>query len=341
MQTRSADELRALMRAILTAAGTPAGTGQLVGDSLVDANLAGHDSHGVIRVLHYVEMVRAGKVDPAVAPVVLGTTGATARIEGAWGWGQPSMWLATETAIDLARRFGLGAAVVLRSYHIGRVAPYVEAIAARGMLGMALANCAPAVAPYGGHGRVMGTNPFAWAFPRADGLPPICLDIATSSIAEGKVRVAQAKGVPLPPGMIVNGDGQPSIDPNDFYDGGALLPFGAHKGSGLSMLAQVIGVGLAQSMPDQLLDHRGGNGPFILAIDIGAFGPLAEAIGRTEQHVAAVHAAPPAEGFAAVQLPGEPELAIRAVRARDGIPIPDRTWSDLRALAADLGIDGL
>lgn len=338
MPLRPAQDLREMMAEILTAVGTKPEAASFIGDSLVAANLAGHDSHGVIRLLHYVEMVRSGKVHPEVEPVELGRTGATARIDGGWGWGQPAMWLATETAIELASQFGLGAVTVIHSYHIGRVAPYVEAIAQAGMVGMAFANAGPAVAPYGGKDRVMGTNPIAWAAPRADGLAPVCLDVATASVAEGKLRVARARGVPVPPGQIVNAEGQPSIDPNDFYDGGALLTFGAHKGSGFSLLSQILGVGLAGASAAALGERRGGNGPFVLAINVSAFTPLDQFIDAVETTAANVHASAPMEGFNEVLLPGEPEVAIRIQRERDGIPVPDRTWDDLRALAADLGI---
>lgn len=338
MQVRTADELRALMRGMLEAVGTAPPAAAFVGDALVDANLAGHDSHGVIRILHYLQMVRAGEVDPTATPVLLGTDGATARVDGGWGWGQPAMQLAVETAIELAGRYGLGAAVVTRSYHIGRVAPYVEQIAHAGMIGLATANAGRAVAPFGGKNRVMGTNPIAWAVPRADGHPPICLDVATSSVAEGKLRVARAKGEAIAPGLIVNSEGRPSIDPSDFYAGGALLPFGAHKGSGFSMLAQLIGVGLAGADPDVLSAKRGGNGPFVLAIDIARFRPLEAFLGAVEKHAEAVHASAPAEGADAVLLPGEPEVANRARRAAEGIPVPDSTWAELTALAAELGV---
>lgn len=338
MEFRTADELRQLMREILIAAGTRPDDAVFVGDSLVDANLAGHDSHGVIRILHYVEMVRAGEVDPAVTPTLLGTDGATARIDGGWGWGQLSMQLATDTAIDLARQFGIGAAATIRSYHIGRVAPYVEQIARNGMIGLATSNAGRAVAPYGGKDRVMGTNPIAWAVPRADGKAPICLDIATSSVAEGKLRVARAKGEALAHGLILNSDGRPSIDPNDFYDGGALLPFGLHKGSGFSILAQLIGVGLAQASPDVLSVKRGGNGPFVLALDIARFRPMDEFLAAVEEQAAEVNASAPAEGFDRVLLPGEPEVENRARRITEGIPVPDRTWADLVALAGEYGV---
>jgi uncharacterized oxidoreductase len=283
-------------------------------------------------------MVRAGHVDPTAQATLLGTDGATARVDGGWGWGQLSMWLAVETALDLARQFGLGAAVVERSYHIGRVAPYVEQIARAGMIGLAMSNAGRAVAPYGSRDRVMGTNPIAWAVPRADGQAPICLDVATSSVAEGKLRVAQAKGEAIAPGLILNSEGRPSIDPNDFYAGGALVPFGIHKGSGFSILAQLIGVGLAGASADILSVKRGGNGPFVLAIDVARFRPLEAFLGAVEEQADEVNQAEPAEGFNRVLLPGELEVETRARRVIEGIPVPEKTWDDLLALAVEMGV---
>jgi LDH2 family malate/lactate/ureidoglycolate dehydrogenase len=331
--------LRKLMCALFEAVGTPPETARFVGDSLVDANLAGHDSHGVIRILHYIEMVRAGRVDPQARPCVIQCQGATAVLDGAWGWGQPAMMLATETAIDLARRYGIGAAVVRRCYHIGRAAPYVERIAQEGMVGIAMASAGPAVAPYGSRSRVLGTNPIAWAAPRAGGREPVCLDIATAAVAEGKLRVARAKGVPAPPGAIVNVDGHPSLDPNDFYAGGALLPFGGHKGSGLSILVQIIGHGLAGIDRNQLMEHRGANGPFVLALNPEAFGVGSTFIETVEEQCAEIAHAAPAEGFETVLLPGEPEIFARAERAKAGVPVPGSTWSDLVRLARELGVE--
>jgi LDH2 family malate/lactate/ureidoglycolate dehydrogenase len=331
------DTLRDLVRRVLVAVGTPEDLATFVGDSLVDANLAGHDSHGVMRLLLYAQTARSGQVDAAARASVTRRSGATAVVDGAYGWGQPAMWLATETAIALARDYGLGAAVVNRCYHVGRVAPYVEHIAGAGMIGLAMANAGRAVAPYGGSDRVMGTNPIAWAAPRADGKPPVSLDIATAAIAEGKVRVAKTKGELVPPGVIVTAAGVPSQVPDDFYDGGALLPFGAHKGSGLSILAQVIGRGLAGLEPPTPTAHRGANGPFVLAIDVERFTPIAAFLDVIEAQCDEITGSTPMEGFDRVRLPGEPELENR-VRRAEGIPIPDATWIELTALAEELGV---
>ncbi len=228
MPTVPAADLRILMRELLIAAGTPPDVATMVGDSLVDSNLAGHDSHGVIRILHYLDVASKGAVDPAAEPEVVREHGATVTIDGKWTWGQRSRWMATEAACARAREFGIGAAVVTNSYHIGRVAPYVEHIARQRMIGMAMSNAGRAVAPFGGSARVMGTNPIAWAVPRSPEREPICLDVATAYIAEGKVRVARAKEVDVPEGAIVDRDGFPTVNPNVFYDGGALLTFGGH-----------------------------------------------------------------------------------------------------------------
>jgi LDH2 family malate/lactate/ureidoglycolate dehydrogenase len=310
----------------------------MVADSLINANLAGHDSHGVLRLPGYLEGARQGHVLPAAAPRLVSTSGATAIVDGEYGWGQPAMWMATHAAVDQARELGLGAAVVHQCYHIGRVAPYVEAVAGEGMIGLAMANAGPAVAPFGGRARVMGTNPIAWAVPRAPGLPPVSLDVATAGIAEGKLRVARAKGVPVPAGNVVDRQGRPSTEPADFYDGGALLAFGGHKGSGFSLLAQFIGRGLAGLDTSAYSGPRGINGPFILAIDIGRFTDLETFRAETEAQCAAVAESQPAEGVDAVLLPGQPELAMREHREREGVPIPDTTWQELAVLAEARGV---
>ena len=338
MPTFAADRLHRVAVAVLEAAGTAPEGARIVADSLVDAKLAGHDSHGVIRLLGYLEAARNGHVDPAAEPTLLGRDRATARVDGRWGWGQPAMRLATGAAIEGAREFGVGVAAVRNCSHIGRVAPYVETIARAGMVGIALANAGPAVAPFGGRARVMGTNPIAWAAPRADGQAPLAFDIATSAVAEGKLRVAVAKGERVAPGLIVDADGQATEDPADFYAGGALLPFGGHKGYGFSLLAQVLGRGLAGMDPARLKTQRGVNGPVVLALDVAPFAPLAGFVDAVEAQCAEVLESPPGEGFAAVLLPGDQELAERARRLAEGIPVPERTWEAQTAAAAALGV---
>jgi uncharacterized oxidoreductase len=338
MPTVAAEPLRAFASAIIEAVGTPPQLARIVGDSLVDANLAGHDSHGVLRLVGYVRSVRVGDIRPPVAPVLATRDRATACVDGGYGWGQPAMLMATETAIELAQEFGVGVAVVQRCYHIGRVAPYVEAIARAGMVGLAMSNAGPAVAPYGGRARVLGTNPLAWAIPRGPGRDPISFDIATAGIAEGKLLVARSKGVEAPPGLIVDAEGLPTTDPEAFYAGGALLPFGGHKGYGFNVLAQMLGRGLAGMDTTGFDGPRGANGPVVLAIDVGAFTPLEHFTSEIEAQSALITGSPLMSGFDEVLLPGDPELRSRAQRLVDGIPVPERTWAELTALAIELGV---
>jgi uncharacterized oxidoreductase len=325
----SADQLRQLTAGLFEAVGTPPDTAEFLANSLVAANLTGHDSHGVIRILQYIEVVEAGTLDPAVAPEVVAVDGATLKVDCKWGWGQPAMQLATLQTIELARRYGIAIGVVEHSFHIGRVAPYVETIGRAGMIGLAMANAGPAVAPYAARTRVMGTNPIAWAVPGNDEDHPFALDIATAQIAEGKVRVARNKGVPVPPGVIVGKDGAPSIDPDDFYGGGALMAFGGHKGSGFSILAQMLGRGLAGMSQERLLGKRGGNGPVVIAIDPSRFGPLDLFREAVSEEAARVRSATPAEGFVEVLMPGDPELREQARREAQGCLVDDTTWSAL------------
>jgi LDH2 family malate/lactate/ureidoglycolate dehydrogenase len=331
-------DLDALAIGALLAVGTHPDDARAVVDSLIEGNLTGHDSHGIIRLPMYVGDAEEGLVQAASRAEVVGTRGGTAIVDGHIGYGQPAFWLATRTAIDLARANGISCVAVRNSYHVGRVAPYVEEIARNGMVGIAMANAAPAVAPYGSAGRVMGTNPIAWAAPRAAGAHPLSHDIATAAIAEGKLRVARAKGAQVAPGLIVDSAGNPTTDPNDFYDGGAILAFGGHKGSGLSLLAQILGRGLAGMDPSTYDGPRGVNGPVVIAIDIACFTALETFMAQTELQIDAVEGSRPASGVDEVLLPGTPELRNRAARETTGIPLADSTVADLVALAARHGL---
>jgi len=326
-------DLDALAIGALLSVGTHPDDARAVVDSLIEGNLTGHDSHGIIRLPMYVQDAVEGLVKAHHRAEVVQTRGGTAVVDGRIGYGQPAFWLATRTAIDLARGHGIACVAVRNSYHIGRVAPYVEAIAREGMVGMAMANAAPAVAPYGGAGRVMGTNPFAWAVPREGETHPLSHDIATAAIAEGKLRVARAKGAQVGAGLILDEAGNPTTDPNDFYAMGTIVAFGGHKGSGISLLAQVLGRGLAGMDPSSYDGPRGVNGPLVIAIDIACFSALDAFIGQTEAQIDAVKSCPPAAGFSEVLIPGEPEWRARAQRSIDGVALPETTWQQILRLA--------
>ena len=337
MLTFTPEQLEQIGCAVLEHAGSPADLAQLVVHSLVQSNLLGHDSHGILRLIPYIGWVRAGHIKPAARAVIAHRFGAMAIVDGQSGWGQPAAQLAATTAIELAEQFGIGAVTITNGSHLGRLGAYTETMARAGCIGMAMANIGPGVAPFGGKARMMGTNPMAYSVPRAPGQNPILLDFATSGIAEGKVMVARDKGVEVPPGNIIDKDGNASVDPNDYFGGGALLPFGLHKGYGLSLMCELIGGALSGRGTALDPGFGGRNGTLMMALKVDAFTPLDHYIEQVEQMYGAIKASPPKPGVDAVLMPGDPEYATRAYRLEHGIQIPERTWEDIQALARELG----
>jgi uncharacterized oxidoreductase len=332
MPTYSADSLRLLAHRVIAALGTPVDLAAIVANSLVEANLLGHDSHGVIRLVQYANMVRAGTVKPAVRPAVSHTQGAIASVDAGWGWGQPGALLATDTAISLARAHGVGAVTLSHGNHVGRMGEYVERIARIGMIGFAVCNAGANVAPFGGRTRLLGTNPIAFAAPRAAGHDPFLIDLATASVAEGKLRVSREKGESVAPGLLLDKDGQPSQDPNAFYAGGALLPFGGHKGYGLSVMVELLGGALSGSAPASSSEFVGGNGTLLLALAVPGFVSAEQFERQAEELYSKLTDAPTAPGVSVVQVPGDPEWSTRRKRLAEGIMIPEPIWAQIAGL---------
>jgi uncharacterized oxidoreductase len=338
MPTVPVPQLRRFAHDLIAALGTDADIAELVAGSLVEANIVGHDSHGMLRLPWYAQQAQSGQVRPAERPALLSAVGATARVDGRLGWGAPAAQLAAETAIGLARTQGVGAVTIINGNHIGRVGAYVETIAQAGMVGITLCNASPAVSPFGGYGRLMGTNPFAMAAPGAPGAPPLVLDFATSSVAEGKLRVARAQGNAVAPGLLRDVEGRATQDPGDFYAGGALETFGLHKGSGMSLMIELLARGLGGVDPT-LPGNNGFNGALVIALDIAAFAPAPQFTGAAERLAAQIAATPPLAGVERVLQPGEPENITRARRLAEGVPLADQTWDALAELAAQLGVE--
>ena len=336
MPTLTVAAVTAVTLDILEKMGTPAPYAAIVCDSLVGANLVGHDSHGVMRLPSYVEMMRAGLIVPTAVPRVVRQRGATAHIDGDWGWGPVGAHMATTTAIDLARVHGIAAVTLNRCAHIGRLGAYVALMAQAGFAGIALCNSGAAVAPFGGRERILGTNPVAFAAPGGPDAAPIVVDFATSGVAEGKLRVAQAKGETVAPGLIVDRDGRPSQTPDDFYAGGALLPFGGHKGYGLGLMVELLGGILSTAGPSGMPDALDANGTLLLAMDVTHFVPLDAFTAQADAYTQRIRNSAPAADFARVLLPGEPERMSLAYRSEHGIPIPDSTWHELQDLQRTL-----
>jgi LDH2 family malate/lactate/ureidoglycolate dehydrogenase len=330
------DELRSLGRAIFAAIGVPHDSARLVADSLVDANLAGHDSHGVIRVPSYVELVRAGRVVASAQPELVHETASVAVVDGHWAFGQLTARQSMAIAIDKARAAGLAAVAARACNHIGRVGEWVEMAAARGLIGFATVSMhglGLAAAPHGGAGRAMSTNPIAFGVPSAT-RGTVVADFATTTVAEGKLQLARAKGTEVPPGSIIDAHGRPSTSPQDFYDGGAMLPFGAHKGYGLAVVSQLLSLALTGALDAPQGEFS--SGAFFLCVDPGAFGPRAAYGQAADDLLGQIKSVRPLPGFDEVLLPGEPEQRARAARA-DGVPVDDVTWAKLQDLQSALG----
>jgi LDH2 family malate/lactate/ureidoglycolate dehydrogenase len=321
-------ELIAVATAILTATGTQPEQANVVARSLVEANVAGHDSHGVLRLPAYVEFVERRHVDPTAEPALVFERGPVARIDGRRGWGQLAGQLAASTVVRLTRAHGVGVVAVDRCGHVGRLGEYVETLAAAGFVGHALCNAEPAVAPPGTSVRALGTNPVAWAVPRADG-EPVLVDFATAELAEGKLQVAVSRGQKLNVPAVVDAAGRPSLDPADFYAGGALVPFGAHKGYALSVVAELVSRGLAAGAIDDGRDTP--YGMLVLALDPAALGTAEGFLEAVERWCVGVRARA-GEAGAQVTLPGDPEARARAKRREHGVPVPPAIWNTLLAL---------
>ena len=336
---RSAEELRQLGIRIFTAAGATEANAEGVMSSLIGANLAGHDSHGVIRIPSYVADIKIGKLRPASVPEITRETGSTAIVDGGATFGQLGARLSAQVAVTKAREHGLAGAALFNAHHTGRIGEWAELGASLGMVTMAVSAGAHGprqVAPFGGRGRVLGTHPMAWAVPRAGGQPPILLDYATSAAAQGKLMVARARREPVPDGWIVDKDGQPTNDVEEFYAGGALLPFAEHKGYALSVIVELLAVGLSGG--DAIPPTEPASCLYVHCIDPKAFRPEAEFARTVERIAARLKASVPADGFDQVLLPGEPEARTRQQRSEAGIPLPDATWEAIEGVASELGV---
>ena len=237
MKNVSAAALTEYVAAIMAGGGSRDEEARTIARRLVDSNLVGHDSHGVLRVPKYLEWVREGWLRPNQAPTVAFDSAALAIVDGNRGFGQVVGEYATKMGIAKAAATGIAMIGLRNCGHLGRLGDWADMAADAGQVSLHFLNTSGAqrVAPFGGSDRRLSTNPMAVGVPRA-GQPPVILDITTSTVAEGKLMVAMNKGEQVPPGWIVDRDGRPTTDPKQFYDGGALLTVGAHKGSGLSIV---------------------------------------------------------------------------------------------------------
>src|ERR1700754_464632 len=350
----AADELEGTVGAIFVAAGCDEQEAGLIARELVAANLAGHDSHGVVRVPLYIDWMRAGWVRAGQTAEVVTDGGAFAVIDGHRGFGQKIGSEAVAFGIERARANGSCIVALRNSGHIGRVGAYAETALRAGLVSIHFVNVAgsPLVAPFGGVERRFSTAPFAVGLP----LPqrPLVLDFAPSLVAEGKVQVASYGGRAGPTGARVGAGGRTSADPRVLYGDfgptdlrrpgageGAIRAFGEHKGSGLALMCELLAGALTGGgCAGPLQGERRGiaNGMLSVYLSPAHFGTQAqfERIGR--EYLDWVLAARPIDEEAPVLAPGEPVARTRAARLADGVPLPVATWDALRRTAAELGV---
>jgi len=335
MQIIHSEPLTDLLVKIFTAAGAPDDIAAVVAASLVDSNLKGVDSHGVLRVPQYLTQIEDGWIQPAARPSVQQATATTALVDGQQGFGIYSLHYALDLAIEKAQTSQLAAIGLVGSTHTGRMGWFAERAAGQGVITIISGGGAhgkPAhmsVAPHGGAARVMATNPITLGFP-AGSQAPVVVDMSTSATAEGKLRFYRDTGRALPPGWILDKAGQPSTNAHDFYDGGMILPVAGHKGYGLAVAAEFLtGVLLGQAHELNWL---------ILALKATAFRPEAEFVTNAAAFIQGLKATPPAPGFDQVLAPGEPEAQTIERRLVEGIPLPDEIWAMLQAAAHKVGV---
>jgi len=350
LPTVTETQLTHISRNLLKAVGASEEETVIVTKFLVNSNLAGVDSHGVVpNLVVYLEGIRSGTIKPRAKIEIRNETPSTALVDGNWGFGQMTCSRAMQVAMEKAKKTGVGAVGVFNCNHIGRLAEYALMAADNGMIGFIAANCEPYVAAYGGSKPVLGTNPLCYGIPAGRGRS-IILDYATSAAAEGKVRAILFKGERLPPGWIVDSHGRPSTNPADLYEpplpperiklSGALMPFGGYKGYGLGLVVDLLagvltGAGSSQDMGSSWLT----NGVFVLALKIENFLPLKDFEERVGKLVDAVKNSPKAQGVEEILIPGEPEVRERERRLRNGIQISDMAWQPLLEACKHYGLD--
>jgi ureidoglycolate dehydrogenase (NAD+) len=333
------EELARFITDTLTAAGAAAADAAAVADGLIWANLRGVDGHGVSRLASYLAMIKRGDIDLKVRPRLVRETAATFEIDSGGGFGPVAMMQALNVALDRRRKSGSCFGLVRDTTHTGAVGRYVQWLAERGSIGIVMVGGPPFVAYHGARVASLGTSPIAIAVPSSRG--PIVLDMATSTISNGKILQARAADDALPPATVLTREGAPTTDPREAE---ILLPLGGPKGSGLALMFELVASVLAAApiqarAPGAQKSKRLRQNCAILAVDIEAFRPLGDFVEDADALTAFVKALPRQQGFDEILLPGERSARTEAERRQSGIPIPRTLWAELEAIAAANGIE--
>jgi hydroxycarboxylate dehydrogenase B len=342
----AADRLRQLTATILARGGSEPAEAELVADHLVDANLAGHDSHGVGLIPHYVRHVQAGLVVPNTSVKVVKDDGAFLMFDGQRGFGRRVAGEAMAGAMERCRETGVVVMTLAGSHHIGRVGAYGELASAAGLVSLHFVNVADhtgLVAPFRGSDARFSTNPVCIAMPGTATQPPLLLDMATSGVAMGKVAVAKRAGRRLPDGNLIDPQGAPTNDPEVMYrePRGSLLPFGAHKGYALAVLTELLAGALSGGGTIQPENPRRGgivNNMFSVIVDPARLAGVDWMRREVDGFVGYVKASLPADPASPVLVPGDPERLAREQRLRAGIPLDAATWDELVTAGEAMGL---
>jgi hydroxycarboxylate dehydrogenase B len=339
----TADRLRTVTSSIFHAAGCQMEEAERVASHLVEANLVGHDSHGVIRVPPYIQWLKAGKVLANKSIQVVFENDAIAVVDGQSGFGQTIGEQAMRLGIDKCARHGVAVIALRNTGHLGRIGDWPLMAAEAGKLSLHFVNTSGAgilVAPFGGINRRLSANPIAAGVPVA-GAAPMILDMSACTIAEGKIKVAFNKGVQVPEDCIIDSKGKPTTDPKVFYEDppGAILSIAGHKGYGLAVVCEVLAGALTGGGCSDLKNAgRVINGMLSILIDPSFFQKDHEFAAEIQRFIAWVKSSEKATEGGEILMPGEIEERTKARRLRDGIDIDDKTWSQIVDTGKGVGV---
>lgn len=331
---------------VFEGAGLSAAEALRVAHSLVLSNLMGHDSHGVIRVAQYVQALEDGIVKAGQEIRVVREADASAVVDGGWGFGQTVCRQAMALAMEKARVRSVAAVELFNSSHIGRLGEYVEQAAGEGMIGIVMCNNhggGRLLSPFGGIDSRMSPNPIAIGVPSGKAFP-IVVDMTTSVVAEGKIRVKRNRGEPLPEGWAIDAEGRPAKVPDDFYGPprGAILPFGgnsAHKGYALAVVIDILSGALGGGGCSREGAPSGGNGVFLMALQIEAFTGPDRFRKEVDAFIDYLKSSRLMPGFDGILMPGEMEYRLRRKGEAEGVSVDDETWRQIAETGRKVGVE--
>jgi len=328
---------------LFTAAGAAPDEAAIVVAELVEASLMGLDSHGLLRYSDYLNWIKTGQIKPGAPAAIVRETATTAVVDCGFNFGQVSAAYIVGLARDKAAAAGTAAIVSQNCNHVGRLGAWPQKLAEQGLFALAFANSPQRghwVVPFGGGAGRLATNPLAYAVPTSG--RPVVMDMSTAAIAEGKIRVLMHQGKALPPGVVIDADGQPTTDTHAFYGPphGWILPFGGelgYKGFGLSLLVEILG-GILGGLPSTA-DNPNINGFCVLALDPDKFCGRERFQALMDDLSTYMTTTPPLKPGGEVVMPGALDFRTRERRLVEGLPLAENIWHLIEQNAADLGAD--